>query len=274
MHPLAADVAQHGYCVLPSVYSAEECSAIRSELDAAFDREQRRGRGGQFGQVFHPLLDSAPAMARFYLKPEIIEVLRHVLQDDVNLAHTGALLQDETREACQWHSHDGRDMHSNVTWSPSRAKSLDHVSRVLCNVYVDGSTDENGPLVVYPRKLADPWAPPSQNQHSEEGWDGKHVVYMPPGSACIFDACMFHSARPPAATAGHVRRCIFGGHYTGWHNRRRHREDNFYQLSSTPLLAEYENRYPHFFLPRPVVEGATEENAPEGDGTRAAAARL
>ena len=142
MHPLAADVAQHGYCVLPSVYSAEECSAIRSELDAAFDREQRRGRGGQFGQVFHPLLDSAPAMARFYLKPEIIEVLRHVLQDDVNLAHTGALLQDETREACQWHSHDGRDMHSNVTWSPSRAKSLDHVSRVLCNVYVDGSIVE------------------------------------------------------------------------------------------------------------------------------------
>ena len=107
MHPLAADMARQGYCVLPGVYTPDECAAIRSELDGAYEREKRSSRGGQFGSVFHPLLDSAPRMLRFYLKPEILDVLRYILQDDVNLAHTGALLMDESRKACQWHSHDG-----------------------------------------------------------------------------------------------------------------------------------------------------------------------
>ena len=100
-------MARYGFCVLPAVYSSSECAAIRDELDAAYEREKRSSRGGQFGSVFHPLLDSAPHIARFYLKPEVLAVLRFILQDDVNLAHTGALLMDESREACQWHNHDG-----------------------------------------------------------------------------------------------------------------------------------------------------------------------
>ncbi len=111
MHPLAVDMARQGYCVLPAVYSLTECAMIRSELDSAYDREQRSSRGGQFGSVFHPLLDSAPQMARFYWKPEVLAVLRQILQDEVNLAHTGALLMDESREACQWHNHDGVHLH-------------------------------------------------------------------------------------------------------------------------------------------------------------------
>ena len=107
MHPLAADVLRQGYCVLPGVYTPEECAAIRRELDGAYEREKRSSRGGQFGCVFHPLLDSAPQMVRFYLKSEVLDVLKCILQDDVNLAHTGALLMDETRQPCQWHNHDG-----------------------------------------------------------------------------------------------------------------------------------------------------------------------
>ncbi len=153
-------------------------------------------------------------------------------------------------------------MNSAITWSPHRTKSLGHISRVLCNVYLDGSTDENGPLVVYPRHITEPWAPPSLHRHSEQGWNKCRVVYMPPGSACIFDSCLFHYARAPAGTAG-VRRYIFGGHYTGWHNRRRHREDNFHRLSSTPEMADLEKRYPRLFLPRPTANGDTEDAVPE-----------
>ena len=115
---------------------------------------------------------------------------------------------------------------------------------MLCNVYVDGSTDENGPLVVFPRRISDPWAPPTapENASGEAGWDGAQVVYMPPGSACIFDQALFHCARAPFAGSSPVRRYIFGGHYTGWHNRRRHREDNFYQQCEE--LAPFENEHP------------------------------
>lgn len=156
----------------------------------------------------------------------------------------------------------GLQMNSPTTWSPHRTKSLDHVSRVLCNVYLDGSTDENGPLVVYPRRVTDPWLPASPHKHTEQGWSKRQVVYMPPGSACIFDACLFHYARPPAATSG-LRRYIFGGHYTGWHNRRRHREDNFHQISSTREMVALEKRYPRLFLPRPTLNGETEESVAE-----------
>ena len=153
-------------------------------------------------------------------------------------------------------------MNSAITWSPHRTKSLDHISRVLCNVYIDGSTEENGPLVVYPRRMTDPWSPPSLHKHTEEGWSQRQVVHMPPGSACIFDSCLFHYARSPATTVG-VRRYIFGGHYTGWHNRRRHREDNFHRLSSTPEMADLEQQYPRLFLPRPTTKGDSEESVPE-----------
>ena len=154
-------------------------------------------------------------------------------------------------------------MNSAITWSLHRTKSLGYVSRVLCNVYLDGSTEENGPLVVYPRRVTDPWSPPSTHRHTEEGWSKRQVVYMPPGSACIFDSRLFHYARaPPAGSAG-VRRYIFGGHYTGWHNSRRHREDNFHRLSSTPEMADLEERYPRLLLPRPTADSDTEEAATE-----------
>ena len=145
-----------------------------------------------------------------------------------------------------------QDLDAAETWSLSRSKSLGFVDRLLCNVYVDGSTDENGPLVVWPRRLADPWAPPTLQQDGD--WEGQTVVRMPPGSAVVFDQALFHSARPP--TARSVRRYIFGGHYTGWHNRRRHREDNFY--APCDELRRFEEAHPLLFRPRPVEE--------EGDG--------
>ena len=178
-------------------------------------------------------------------------------QDDVNLAHSGALLMDETREFCRWHNHDGEDLDAAATWSLGRSKALGFVDRLLCNVYVDGSTDENGPLVVWPRKLADPWAPPTLQQDGD--WEGQTVVRMPPGSAVVFDQALFHSARPP--TARSVRRYIFGGHYTGWHNRRRHREDNAYAPSDE--LRRFEEARPLLFRPRPVEEERDGESSRE-----------
>ena len=87
MHPRAREVAEQGYTVLPAVYDADECRQIRAILDAAFARRAAASEGGQslsmggtFGCVFHPLLTHAPEMARFYLKEEVLDVIRLVLQ--------------------------------------------------------------------------------------------------------------------------------------------------------------------------------------------------
>ena len=86
MHPRAREVAEQGYTVLPAVYDADECRQIRAVLDAAFARRVAASEGAQvsmggtFGCVFHPLLTHAPEMARFYLKEEVLDVIRLVLQ--------------------------------------------------------------------------------------------------------------------------------------------------------------------------------------------------
>lgn len=80
-------------------------------------------------------------------------------------------------------------------WDLQRLDHLDHFDRVLCNVYLDGSNDDDGPLVVSPRRLTDPWAPASLERQGDR--PGQEVVYCPPGSAIVFDTGLFHSARRP-----------------------------------------------------------------------------
>lgn len=222
MHPKIVDIYARGYCVLEAVYSAGECDEIRRILNAVWQHSGQPAMGGRFGFVLHPLLKYAPEMASFYLKEDVLEVLSLVLQDDVKLAHSGALICDETRDFCDWHYHrDERD--EETMWNTARSEHLNYFDRVLCNVYLDGSNDEVGPLVAYPRQLSAPWGPPSTERQGN--WPGQEIVYCPPGSAVIFDTALFHAARQPQKKG---RRYLFGGHYQGRHNTTPHREDNRY----------------------------------------------
>jgi hypothetical protein len=105
MHPKVTDLCARGYCVLESVYGENERRQIRRILTDAWQRASEPPMGGRFGFVMHPLLKYAPEMAPYYLKNEILDLLALVLQDEVRLAHSGALLCDETRDFCDWHYH-------------------------------------------------------------------------------------------------------------------------------------------------------------------------
>lgn len=239
MHPKVADLYAHGYCVLESVYDENECRQIRQILTDAWQRAGEPPMGGRFGFVMHPLLEYAPEMAPYYLKTEILELLALVLQDEVQLSHSGALICDETRDFCDWHYHLNSEHRSEeVMWNLDRQDHLDYFARVLCNIYLDGSNDDVGPLIVSPRRLTDPWAPASLERLGD--WPGQTIVHCPPGSAVIFDIALFHAARPPQKPG---RRFLWGGHYQGRHNTTPHREDNRYD---GPELDEYKRLYPLF----------------------------
>ena len=239
MHPKVTDLCARGYCVLESVYGENERRQIRRILTDAWQRASEPPMGGRFGFVMHPLLKYAPEMAPYYLKNEILDLLALVLQDEVRLAHSGALLCDETRDFCDWHYHLNTEHRSEeVMWDLQRLDHLGHFDRVLCNVYLDGSNDDVGPLVVSPRRLTDPWAPASLQRQGD--WPGQEVVYCPPGSAIVFDTGLFHSARRPQKPG---RRFLWGGHYQGHHNTVPHREDNRYD---GPEMSDYQKRYPLF----------------------------
>ncbi|HYF51386.1 MAG TPA: hypothetical protein VEJ63_18370 [Planctomycetota bacterium] len=215
-----SQVEQRGYTILEAAYSSAECRHIRDIFESAWRRAECRSRGGRFGFVMHPLLRYAPEMAPFYARRDVISVLREVLGDEVRLAHSGGLFSDESRQFTEWHYHR-TDMGSDKVWDLKRTEPPARVERVLANVYVDGSNPDVGELLLYPRRISDPLAPPTLARTGD--WPNQIVVTCPPGSIVIFDQHVFHAARP---SRGACARRIFGGHYQGWSNPAPHREDN------------------------------------------------
>ena len=236
MTELAAQVYERGYCVIEAAYSAQECAEIEAILVDAWRRDERDTMGGVFGSVFHPLLKYAPDMAQFYDRPDIVSVIAEVLEDEVCLAHSGALLADETRQFCGWHVHLNGDRYNE--WSPKPDDYGSRVERVLGNVYVHGSNETTGELLVHPRAVTDPWEAPRQDRGVE--WDGQGVLTCPPGSVVIFDTALWHAARAPSRAC---RRFLWGAHYSRKGDPRPHREDN---LHDSPELQAHRAEYATF----------------------------
>jgi hypothetical protein len=215
------EVLEHGYTVLESVYTPTECAEIERILLDSWECDGKRPMGGGFGCVFHPALKYAPELAPFYGRKEVVNVMREVLDDEVCLAHSGALLTNGGRQFCEWHCHLNRDQANGTCEKP--AEYGQRVERVLANVYLHGSNGRVGQLLVWKRRVTDNWEPPRPDRQIE--WDNQTVVECPPGSVIIFDTTLWHAARPPSEQC---LRIIWGGHYTGKTCTVPHREDNWF----------------------------------------------
>ena len=113
-------------------------------------------------------------MAPFFAKPVVVDAMAEVFQDDVRLAHSGAAvfnnaLVEET--LTHWHVH--------YAWEiPPTGLERENPERLLCNIYVDGSSSHIGPLIVLPRHLNDSVDPKGDVQ---EEWEGQVEVVVPTG---------------------------------------------------------------------------------------------
>ena len=232
---LAQQVYDRGYCVLEGFFSTEIRDEIIQTLYQVWIDAGQPSMGGRFGYVLHPVLEFASDLAPFYAQSEIVDLLAEILQDEVRLAHNGAILCDETRSFCDWHCHLNGDRFNR--WYP-KPETQHSVDRLLCNVYLHGSSSAMGELLVYPRKITDSWDTPFDDLLTE--WQGQKIVTCPPGSVVIFDTALFHAARRPTEL-GH--RYIWGGHYQGKNNLTRHREDNWFQSS---VIEQYRKDNPLF----------------------------
>jgi hypothetical protein len=209
------DVNEHGYCVLESVYDDREQEQIRAIFKELCDK-----KGGFSSErptiAFHPLLEWGPEMAPFFAKSVVVDTMAEVFQDDVRLAHSGAAVFSNAlvgETLTHWHAHYAWDI-------PPTGLKRDNPERVLCNIYVDGSGPEIGPLIVLPRKLND--SVEAEGDVGEQ-WEEQVEVVIPPGSAVIFDTAVWHcSKRGNSSKLRH----LWGGHYQGWSNPTPHPEDN------------------------------------------------
>lgn len=226
----AQQVSELGYCVVESVYDEGECERIRAIFKVLCDR-----RGGFAEAVpklaFHPLLEKEPELAPFFAKPVLVDLMAAVFGDAVRLAHSGAAISDNAlgpELLTGWHNH--------YSWPIADAGlQRERPQRLLCNVYVDGTMPDIGPLIVLPRSLNESIEGKGE---SVADWQGQVEVGVPPGAAVIFDTALWHKSKR-GMTKG--LRHLWGGHYQGWGNATVHPEDN---MAHGPVLDAYKGALP------------------------------
>ncbi|MBA2479432.1 MAG: hypothetical protein H0V44_02120 [Planctomycetes bacterium] len=235
MSPECTDIHERGYVVLERVYDERELTDIHAIMRDAWQRAGAPRPGGHFGFIMHPLFAAAPDMAAYVPRPRVIGLLAELFGEQPRLAHNGGLMSDVSRSFTPWHYHRSDACDDALVWDLARRDRPERITRVLANVYVDGSTPERGELLVSPRRFDDPLAPSDVDRDRE--WSCQEVVRCAPGSIVVFDQSLFHAARPARTDAP---RRIFGGHYQGWSESPPHREDNAADLPgvSAALTAE------------------------------------
>jgi ectoine hydroxylase-related dioxygenase (phytanoyl-CoA dioxygenase family) len=102
------------------------------------------------------------------------------------------VLSDASRPFFDWHVHiDGVD---DAHYENKRAyPTFECSERVTHILYLDDLTEDNGQLLVYPRRLTDPTTPPFDPRR--EHWEGQVAIDCPRGSVVVLEQCTWHAAQ-------------------------------------------------------------------------------
>ncbi len=197
---------EQGYAVFEGAYSDEDLAVFReglTGLHAAFGSPACYSRApipvadavqiAGTGLVVAKLLERRPDFTRRLLKAPLIEALQAVLGADMRIELTAAVIADSTRPTFPWHTHIGGqdDSHYKATGVWPRFERPRRVGTLL---YLDELSDENGPLLLYPRAITDETAPPHDTALT--AWEGERVLRVPRGTVVAMDECTWHTARP------------------------------------------------------------------------------
>jgi hypothetical protein len=201
----ARELLERGYTVFERAYDEAEVAFFRERLVATWTRIGRPSLAssppsypaedveiGPAGMVVHKLTRHYPETAPRLYKQHIIDTLREVLGPDMYLELPAGALSDSARPFFDWHCHiDGVDDAYYRNKRPFPAFDRSH--RVTHILYLDDLSEENGQLLVHPRRITDPTSPPfdPRSQH----WDGEVVISCPRGSVVVIEQCTWHAAR-------------------------------------------------------------------------------
>lgn len=200
----AQRIRSHGFAVFEKLWSDDEVDRIRGEIlrrvdelnpPALWSRNDRPFVGrveiAPTGLVFQQLLSECPVLAPEVLKPELLDALRTVLGEGMQLELVGAVISDETRPYFAWHTHiDGVP---DSIWRREGWPEKPTVERVLALLYLDDIDDDSGVLLVHPREEGAPTAPPQDPDR--DAWEGQIEVRVPRGSVVAMEQCIWHAAR-------------------------------------------------------------------------------
>ena len=145
----------------------------------------------QTGLILAKLVERRPDFAPRLLKPLVVDSIRAVLGADMYLELTASVIADDTRVFFAWHTHiggqDDRAFRASGVWP-----EVPRARRIGALLYLDDLTDENGPLLIYPRATGSPTRPPHDLEKVH--WDGEVVARVRRGSVVAMDECTWHAA--------------------------------------------------------------------------------
>jgi hypothetical protein len=193
-----------GYAIFERAYPAEEIALLREELVSAYHALGRPRCYSPHPEILAPFVQTSPtgltiaklverwpAFACFLLKQPVVDAIRGYLGEDMHLELIAAVLADEHRPFFPWYTHIGGqdDTHLRLR---GRWPTMDRPLRVGTLMYLDGLTDEDGPLLLSPRSTGSSTAPAHDPETPR--WPGAVRVRVPPGSLVVMDECTWHTA--------------------------------------------------------------------------------
>lgn len=199
-------VLSEGWTIFEGVYSEHEVSFFRELLVAQWEAvgspplsaKSRRPLVpgidvGATGMAILNLTKRHPEAASRLFKPTIIETLRGVLGRDMRCELAAGSLSDFDRPFFDWHVHtDGID-DARIGYS-RKYRQFTRAERVTTLLYLDDINDDNGTLLIYPRKIEDPTPPPYDVRLHD--WEGLVELRCRRGSFVILEQNTWHAVRP------------------------------------------------------------------------------
>ena len=169
---LSRQLIDDSYAVVPGMYSREKVDRIRGALagiHARLDAPPMWSKEPQWigdnlevsgtGLVIHKLLSFDPSLHRDMLEPQIVEVVRRALGEDMHLEFAGAVITDHTRPFFKWHNHVGGiddERYRRLGLRPA----IESIERVAMIVYLDEMGPDTGQLLIHPRRVSGAAPPP------------------------------------------------------------------------------------------------------------------
>jgi ectoine hydroxylase-related dioxygenase (phytanoyl-CoA dioxygenase family) len=200
------ELIERGYTVFESIYDPQWVAQIRGEIEgihaevgsprchAPDNLELRPGVVlCAAGLAIRRLVLMRPRFAASIIKPEVAAAMRGALGQDMVLEVAGCVVSDDSRPFFGWHMHvggvDDGEYRRRDHW-PTVSK----MQRVMTLTYLQDLTDDNGPMLILPRKLGDPTAPPQDLD--ARSWEGQVELRVPAGSLVAVDECTWHAVAP------------------------------------------------------------------------------
>lgn len=200
------ELLERGYTVFERLYDPDWVTDIRADIEGIHTevgRPRCHAPGNveltpdinlcAAGMAVRRLLHQRPRWAADIIRPKLVEALRGAIGDDMILEVAGCVVSDSSRPFFDWHTHvggidDGKYKNSGA-WP-----TVTRIQRVMTLTYLQDLDDQNGPMLVYPRCVGEPIAPPQDPE--AKTWDGQVELRVPAGSLVALDECTWHAVRP------------------------------------------------------------------------------